>query len=46
VVQDWTAERSERLNEEFYANLRDTYAIVIEKPTLDDPVAVAPEPSE
>ena len=27
VVQDWTTERSETLNEEFYANLRDQYTI-------------------
>jgi hypothetical protein len=43
VVQDWTAERSEELNEEFYASLRDQYTIVIEESAVDDEVAVVPE---
>jgi hypothetical protein len=45
VVQDWTSERSEELNELFYANLRDSYSIVIEEPVAQDDVAVVPEPS-
>jgi hypothetical protein len=32
VVEEWTAERSEELNEQFYANLRESYTIVIESP--------------
>ena len=32
VTEDWTSERSEELNEQFYANLRDSYEIVIEEP--------------
>ena len=38
VTQDWTTEKSEELNEKFYANLRDRYTIVIEEPTKDDKV--------
>ena len=45
VVQDWTSERSEELNEQFYANLRDSYTIVIEEPVAQDDVAIVPEPS-
>jgi parvulin-like peptidyl-prolyl isomerase len=45
VVQEWTSERSEELNEQFYANLRDRYTIVIEEPAAQDDVAVVPEPS-
>jgi hypothetical protein len=45
VVQEWTSERSEELNEQFYANLRDSYTIVIEEPVAQDDVAVVPEPS-
>jgi hypothetical protein len=33
VTADWTSERSEELNEQFYTNLRDTYTIVIEEPS-------------
>jgi hypothetical protein len=32
VVKDWTTEKSEELNEKFYANLRDQYTIVVEEP--------------
>jgi hypothetical protein len=46
VVQDWTSERSEELNEQFYANLRDNYTIVIEEPVAEDEVAVMPEPAQ
>ncbi len=45
VVQDWTSERSEELNEQFYANLRDSYTIAIEEPVAQDDVAVVPESS-
>ena len=45
VVQEWTSERSEELNEQFYANLRETYTIVIEDPVAQDDLAVVPEPS-
>ena len=45
VVQHWTSEKSEELNEQFYANLRDSYTIVIEEPDARDEVAVVPEPS-
>ncbi|MBW2692770.1 MAG: hypothetical protein JRE57_09070, partial [Deltaproteobacteria bacterium] len=39
------AERSEELNEQFYASLRDSYTIVIEEPAAQDDVAVVPESS-
>jgi len=45
VVQEWTSERSEELNEQFYASLRDSYTIVIEEPAAQDDVAVVPESS-
>jgi hypothetical protein len=45
VVQDWTSERSEELNELFYANLRDSYTIEIEEPIAQGDVAAVPEPS-
>jgi len=45
VVQDWTSEKSEELNEQFYASLRDSYTIVIEEPVAQDDVAVLPQPS-
>jgi hypothetical protein len=46
VVQDWTSERSEELNEQFYANLRESYTIVIEEPVAEDEVAVVPESAQ
>jgi hypothetical protein len=46
VVQDWTSEKSEELNEQFYANLRDSYTIVIEQPAVGDQVATLPESPE
>ena len=45
VVAEWTAARSEELNELFYANLRDRYTVVIEEPAAADDVAVGSEPS-
>jgi hypothetical protein len=44
VVVDWTADKSEELNEQFYANLRGSYTIVVEEPVVDDEVDVASEP--
>ena len=38
-------DRSEELNEQFYANLRDSYTIVIEEPVVDDEVALGSEAS-
>jgi hypothetical protein len=46
VVQDWTSEKSEELNEQFYANLRESYTIVIEEPVAEDEVAVVPESAQ
>jgi hypothetical protein len=40
VVEDWTTEKGEELNEQFYANLRDSYTIVIEEPVVEDEVAL------
>ena len=39
VVQDWTMEKGEELNEKFYANLREQYTVVIEEPAVEDKVA-------
>jgi hypothetical protein len=44
VTQDWKADRGEELNEQFYANLRDSYTIVIEEPEQKDKVAAVKEP--
>jgi hypothetical protein len=46
VVQDWTTDRSEELNEQFYANLRDSYTVVIEEPTEEERVAAVQEPAQ
>jgi hypothetical protein len=43
VVQDWTTDRSEELNEQFYASLRDRYTIIIEEPEQEDKVAALKE---
>jgi len=43
VVQDWTTDRSEELNEQFYTNLRNQYTIVIEGATEEDRLAVVQE---
>jgi peptidyl-prolyl cis-trans isomerase C len=45
VVQDWTNEKREELNEKFYANLRNQYTIVVKQPEVGDKVTVVPEPS-
>ena len=39
VVQDWTMERGEELNDKFYASLREQYTVVIEEPAGKDKVA-------
>ena len=39
VVQDWTTEKGEALNVQFYANLRDGYTVVIEEPEQKGKVA-------
>ena len=46
VTLDWKTERGEKLNEKFYASLRDQYTIVIEAPEPDDTVAAAQEPTQ
>ena len=38
VMQDWKTEKSEELNEKFYANLRDRYTVVIEELKEEDKV--------
>ena len=43
VVQDWTTDRSEELNEQFYANLRDQYTVVIEELAGEARVAAVQE---
>ena len=43
VTQDWVADRGEALSEQFYANLRDQYSVVIEAPEQDDKVAAVQE---
>jgi hypothetical protein len=45
VVEDWTTQRSEELNEQFYANLRDSYTVVIEEPAAEVEADLAPEPA-
>ena len=46
VVQDWTTDRSEELNEQFYASLRDRYTIIIEEPEQEDKVAALKEQAQ
>ena len=46
VAQDWKADRGEELNEQFYANLRDQYTVVIEEPEQDDKVAAVRESAQ
>jgi hypothetical protein len=43
VMQDWTADKGEELNEQFYANLRDQYSVVIEEPQQGDKIAAVQE---
>jgi hypothetical protein len=42
VVEEWTTERSEELNEQFYANLRESYTIVVELPAAAEEVIAVP----
>ena len=46
VVQDWTTDRSEELNEQFYASLRDRYTVVIEEPSEEGRVAAVQESAQ
>ena len=41
VAQDWKTDKSEELNEKFYANLRNRYTIVIEEPKDAGKMAVS-----
>lgn len=43
VTRDWTTARSEELNEQFYANLREQYTVVIEAPANGEKVSVLAE---
>jgi len=45
VLQEWTADKGEALKEKYYANLRDSYSIVIEQPAVADKAAAVPEQS-
>jgi len=40
VVQEWTADKGEELNEKFYANLREQYTVVIEEPVEEEEVVL------
>jgi hypothetical protein len=42
VVEEWTTKRSEELNEQFYANLRESYTIVIESPAVTEEMIAVP----
>ena len=46
VVQDWTTDKGEELNEKFYASLREQYTVVIEEPEDKDRVAVVQETAQ
>ena len=46
VVQDWTTDKGEELNEKFYASLREQYTVVIEEPEEKDRVAVVQETAQ
>jgi len=43
VVQDWTMERGEEINDKFYASLREQYTVIIEEPDEEDAVAAVQE---
>jgi hypothetical protein len=43
VAQDWQSAKSDELNDTFYANLRERYSIVIEKPKQDNNVTAMQE---
>ena len=46
VVQEWSTDRGEELNNKFYANLREQYTVVIEEPAVKDRVAVVQETAQ
>ena len=46
VVQDWTMEKGEELNDKFYANLREQYTVVIEEPVEEDRVSAVQESAQ
>jgi peptidyl-prolyl cis-trans isomerase C len=46
VVQDWTSDRGEELNDKFYASLREQYTIVIEEPEQKGKVAAVQESAQ
>jgi len=39
VVQDWTTDKSEEINKQFYTSLREQYTVVIEEPEQKDKAA-------
>ncbi len=39
VTQDWESDRSEELNERFYASLRDGYEVIVEDPLAEERIA-------
>ena len=43
VMQDWTTDKGEELNAQFYANRQDQYTIVIEQPEQEDKAAALRE---
>jgi parvulin-like peptidyl-prolyl isomerase len=45
VAEEWRTDRSEELNEQFYANLRASYRVVVEAPAMDDEVALVQDPA-
>ena len=46
VTEDWKTEKGEELNEQFYANLRDRYTIVIEETAEKAKVAALQESTQ
>ena len=46
VAQDWESEKGNELNEQFYANLRDQYTVVIQEPAAEDRVAAVQESAQ
>ncbi len=46
VIEDWKSDRSEELNEKFYANLRDGYEVVIEAADSGDKIAGLQDPDQ
>ena len=43
VLLDWETDRGDELNEQFYANLRDQYTVIVEEPEQKDTLAVVQE---